>query len=84
VIVVIPAFAKTMSSLPFSPPNLCEGAIKVVRFRDISLYAGYILSDLFYRVSQLRFAPPRDENISAFVHKLLRRSKADAAISTGK
>jgi hypothetical protein len=46
------------------------------------LYAGYISSDLLYRRSQLRITAPRYEDVRAFVHELLRRRKADAAIAT--
>jgi hypothetical protein len=46
------------------------------------LYAGYISFDLLYRRSQLRITAPRYEDVRAFVHKLLRRRKADAAIAT--
>jgi hypothetical protein len=62
---------------------LCEEAIKIVKFGDISLYAGHASSDLFNRRRQLLFTAPRDENVRAFVHKLLRRRKTDAAIATG-
>ena len=50
--------------------------------RHVALYAGYISSDLLYRRSQLRITAPRYEDVRAFVHKLLRRRKADAAIAT--
>src|SRR6266478_127503 len=62
--------------------NLCELAIKIGEVRHVSLYAGYISSDLLNRRSQLRISTPRDEDVRAFVHKLLCRRKANAAITT--
>jgi hypothetical protein len=39
------------------------------------------MGDLLYRPSQLRLTAPRYEDVRAFVHKLLRRGKANAAIA---
>src|SRR5258706_6185204 len=61
--------------------DLGEKAIKIVQVRYVSRYARDISSDLLHRRGQLRFTPPRDENVHAFVHKLLRRRQADAAVS---
>src|SRR5713226_7940351 len=58
--------------LAFLPLDLCEEAIKIAKVRKVSLYAGYISSDLLYRRSQLRITAPRYEDVRAFVHKLLR------------
>src|SRR5437016_4857294 len=69
--------------LALLPLDLCEEAIKIAKVRDVSLYAGHTSSDLFYSRSQLRIAAPRYEDVRAFVHKLLRRRKTDAAIATG-
>jgi hypothetical protein len=46
------------------------------------LYAGYTPSDLFDCRGQFGGTAPRDEHACAFVHKLLRRREADAAIAT--
>jgi hypothetical protein len=63
--------------------DLCEEAIKIGKIRYISLHARDISSDFFYRPSQLRLTAARYEDVRAFVHKLLRRGKANAAIATG-
>jgi molybdate transport system ATP-binding protein len=76
VIVVMPAFANTISSRPFS-------RLICAKVRHVSLYASYISSDLLYRRSQLRFTAPHYEDVRAFVHKLLCGRKANAAIATG-
>ena len=39
-------------------------------------------ADLLDRRRQLRLPAPRDEDVGAFVHKLLRRRQANAAIAT--
>jgi hypothetical protein len=44
--------------LAFLPLNLCEEAIKVVGFRDVSLYVGYILSDLRSRRPAMKTYAP--------------------------
>src|SRR4029077_5568053 len=62
--------------------NLREEAIEIVEIRHVSLHGTHIFSDLFYRRSQLLFAPPRYKHVGAFVHKLLGRRKANAAIAT--
>jgi hypothetical protein len=54
-----------------------------VNVRRVSLYGGYICSDLLYRSSQLRLTPSGDENIRAFVDELLRRRQANAAVTAG-
>src|SRR5262249_23496198 len=59
--------------------DLCEEAIKITEVRHVSLYARYISSNLFYRSRQLRIASARYEDVRAFVHKLLRSRKTDAA-----
>src|SRR5712671_419022 len=61
--------------------DLCEEAIQIVQVRYVSLYAGDVLPDLLHRRSQFFLTAPRDENVRAFVHKLLRRRQADAAVS---
>jgi hypothetical protein len=61
---------------------LGEEAIKIAKFRHVALYAGYISSDLLYRRSQLRISASRYEDVRAFVHKLLRCRKANAATAT--
>src|SRR5882757_47181 len=65
------------------PLDMCEQAIKVAKVRHVSLYAGYISSDLLYRRGQFGITTPRDEDMRAFAHKPLRRRKANAAIATG-
>jgi hypothetical protein len=62
---------------------LSEEPIQITKVRHVSWYACDISSDLSYRRRQLRFTAPRDEDVRAFVHKLLRRRKTDAAIATG-
>src|SRR6266850_4689170 len=62
--------------------DLCKEAIKIVQVRYVSRYARDISSDLLHRRGQLRFTPPRDENVRAFVHKLFRRRQADARASS--
>src|SRR5205823_2900418 len=59
-----------------------EEAIKIAQVRHVSLHAGDIAPDLLDRCSQLWTTAPRDEDIRAFVHKLLRRRQANAAIAT--
>src|SRR5205807_3956354 len=68
--------------LALLPLDLCEEAIEIAKVRHVSLYAGDISPDLLDRRSQLRITAPRDEDVRAFVHELLRRRKADAAIAT--
>jgi hypothetical protein len=46
------------------------------------LYAGHIFFDLLDRRRQLRLTAPRDEDVRAFVDKLLRRGQANAASAT--
>jgi hypothetical protein len=67
--------------LALLPPDLCEDAIEIAEVRHVALDAGDIASDLLYRRRQLRIAAPRDEDVRAFVHELLRRRQADAAIA---
>jgi hypothetical protein len=43
----------------------------------------FLVPDLLYRRGQLRITAPGYENVRAFVHKLLRRDKTNAAIATG-
>src|SRR5438874_2932748 len=61
--------------------DLCEEAIQIAKVRHVSWYARYASSDLLYRRSQLWTTAPRYEDVRAFVHKLLRRRKANAAIA---
>src|SRR5262249_8961474 len=56
-----------------------EETIKIGEVRHVSLDAGHIASDLLDRHSQLRMTAPRDEDVRAFVHKLLRGGQANAA-----
>src|SRR5258707_13846372 len=63
--------------------DLCEQAIKIAKVRHVSLHAGYISSDLFDCHGQFGITTTRDEDMRAFVHKLLCRRKANAAIATG-
>src|SRR6266404_4418320 len=69
--------------LPLLLFDLCEEPIEIVKVRYVSLYAGDISSNFLYRLSQLRLAAARYEDVRAFVHKLLRCGKANAAIATG-
>ena len=55
--------AKPAKELALLPLNLCEEAIKIAEVRHVSLYAGYISSDLLYRRSQLRIPAPRYEDV---------------------
>src|SRR5207245_10902121 len=63
-------------------PDLCEETIEIAEVRRVSLYAGHIYSDLLDRRSQLRITAPRDEDVRAFVHELLRRRQANAAVAS--
>jgi hypothetical protein len=63
--------------------DLREQAIEIAKVRHVSLHAGYVSSDLLDRRGQLSIAASRDEDVRAFLHKLLRRRKADAAIAAG-
>jgi hypothetical protein len=60
---------------------LCEEAIEIAKVRHVSLYARYVSSDLLDRRCQLRVTARRYEDVGAFIHKLLRRRKANAAIA---
>src|SRR5262245_10451688 len=65
--------------LALLPLDLSEETIKIAEVRHVSLYAGHISADLLDRRRQLRMTAPRDEDVRAFVHKLLRSRKANAA-----
>src|SRR5467141_3827928 len=69
--------------LALLPLDLREEAIQITKVRHISLYAANISSDFLYRPSQLRLTAARDEDVCAFIHKLLRRGKANAAVAAG-
>src|SRR4029077_12223272 len=64
--------------LALLPLDLREEAIEIVKVRHVSLDAGDISSDLFYRPSQLGLAAPGDEDVGALADKLLCRRKANA------
>src|SRR5262245_23567466 len=61
--------------------DLRQEAVKIANVSYVSLGTGYIFSNLLYLRSQLRITPGY-EDIRAFVHKLLRGGKANAAIAT--
>src|SRR2546422_3494055 len=63
--------------------DLGEQPIEIAEVRHVSSYAGYISSDFLYRPSQLRLTAPRDEDVGAFIHELLRRRPANTAVATG-
>src|SRR5437870_2083546 len=63
--------------------DLGEQPIEIAEVRHVSSYAGDISSDFLYRPSQLRLTAPRDEDVGAFVHELLRRRQANTAVATG-
>ena len=65
--------------LALLPLDLSEETIKIAEVRHVSLDAGHISSDLLDRRSQLWVTAPRDEDVRAFVHKLLRGRQANAA-----
>src|SRR5262245_53060062 len=65
--------------LALLPLDLSEETIKIAEVRHVSLDAGHISSDLLDRRSQLRLTAPRDEDVRAFMHKLLRGRQANAA-----
>src|SRR6266446_5979862 len=67
--------------LAFLSFDLREEAVKIGKARNVSRYARDISSDLLHGRGQLRFTPPRDEHVRAFVHKLLRRRQTDAGAS---
>src|SRR6266404_6725697 len=62
--------------------DLCKETIKIVQVRYVSRYARDISSDLLHRRSQLLLTAPGYENVRTFIHKLLRRRQANAAVST--
>src|SRR5439155_13403204 len=64
------------------PLDLCEEAIEIAQVRHVASYAGHISSDVLDRCRQLRITAPRDEDVGAFVHELLRRRQANAAVAT--
>src|SRR5438093_4651080 len=68
--------------LALLPLDLREEPIKIAKLRYVSLYAGYISPNLLYCRSQLLLTASRDEHVRAFVHELLRRRQANAAIAT--
>ena len=59
-----------------------EEAIKIAQVRHVAVDAGDMAADLLDRCSSLWTTAPRDEDIRAFVHKLLRRRQANTAIAT--
>src|SRR6266446_1159805 len=63
--------------------DVCEEPIKIAEVRHVALETADISSDLLYRRRQLQIAAPRDEDVRAFVHELLRGRKANAAVATG-
>src|SRR5882724_9473943 len=65
------------------PLDLREEAIQIAQVRHVALDAGDISTDLFDRRRQLRLPAPRDADVRAFVHTLLRRGQANAARATG-
>src|SRR5262245_65918353 len=68
--------------LALLPLDLSEETIKIAEVRHVSLYVGHISSDLLDRRRQLRMTAPRDEDVRAFVHKMLGSRKANAAAAT--
>src|SRR5438552_14943119 len=77
-----PAFANTMSSVPFSRP-MCAKRRSIAEVRHVSAYTGHVAADLLYCRRHLRITAPRDEDVGAFVHEPLRRRQADAASAAG-
>src|SRR3989442_1643662 len=69
--------------LAFLLPDLPEEAIEIAQVRHVSLYAGHVSSDFLDGGIQLRLTPSGYEDVGAFVDKLLRRRKANAAIAAG-
>src|SRR5262249_42673109 len=51
--------------------DLSKQAIKIIEFRNVSLYSGDISADFAYRRVQLRLPASRDERVGAFPHKTL-------------
>src|SRR5262249_16815828 len=68
--------------LALLPLDLGEEAIEIGKVRNVALYTGYVSSDLLYRRRQLRIAAPRDEDVRAFLHEMLGRCQANAAVAT--
>src|SRR5207245_1130317 len=62
--------------------DVCEEPIKIAEVRHVALETADISSDLLYRRRQLRITAARDKDVRAFVHELLRRRKANAAVAT--
>src|SRR5215472_3837517 len=61
--------------------DLGNQAIEIVKVRHISSDGGDVAPDLLDRRRQLGLTPARDEHVGAFVHELLRRREANAAIA---
>src|SRR5262245_28942580 len=68
--------------LALLPLDLGEEAIEVAEVTHVSLDAGHIASDLLDRRRRLGLTAPGDEDVGAFLHELLRRGQANAAIAT--
>src|SRR5882724_8475570 len=77
-----PAFANTISSLPFSCLICAKRRSRSPAFDTSPCTPVTFLSELLYRRSQFRFTATADEDVRAFVHKLLRRRQTDAAVAT--
>src|ERR1700730_10990144 len=70
-----------MSSLPFSRLICPNRRSRSLRFDTSPCMAVTFFADLFGRRSQLRLAPPCYKDVGAFIHKLLGRGKANAAVA---
>ncbi len=57
--------------------------VEIVEIGDVGLDRGDIAPDLGLGLVELALTPSNDENISAFGHKRLRRSKADTTGAAG-
>ena len=62
--------------------DVCEEALQIAQVRHVAVDAGDMAADCLDR-RQLRLPAPRDEDVRASVHNLLRRRQANAALATG-
>src|ERR1700693_696448 len=77
----IPAFAKRISSLPFSSfiRYPFKKAVEIFHLRHVTLRAGYIRADYLHGGSELGPTPTGDINVCPLFCQGLRGSQADSA-----
>src|SRR5258707_2219567 len=78
-----PAFANTTSSFSFSRLICAKRRSRSARLDTSPCTPVTFLPISFTAAPQLRLPPARDEDVCAFIHKLLRGRKANTAIAPG-